>query len=324
MSYYNKYSSIPLHESTDFLKYICSISEINPDDFESGKDMAVFSANSTNLNFMLNLPKDKLENVLKFGTMSGNNFVFTGNDGEKYRNIFGAIVPERKVQALKKLSFIMGRLLIGFFINRFADMKLSKFTINKLSNNMKNKKFVHHLQSEIQKVYKKHTSYSPCNASQFKSTPIFNYMLAEYRNRSVEEVAKKVSIKSFDALITAIASNAVTLPASGLLAIPIKALMTYAGVRLNGFGAVYHLITDLGGQVIKMDLILANDGFRLSNMAIFCFDKNGKLIQVDIKDPPYDSYKLTHEEIKSILRKFSKSLNLDIFKKEVKQLCPSM
>lgn len=321
MSYYSKYTSTPTNIDTEFIKTVCKIGEIDWNALNSRKDLSKINRLSTELNFLVNIKSINYDRIEKISKMTGSNFVFTGKDGEKYRSIFGAIIPERKVQALKKLSFIMSKLLLGFFINRFADMKLSKFTISMINRNQKNKEFVRFLRNEIESVYKKHPTYTACNAAQFKNTPIYNYMLAEYRNKNAEDIAKNVSVKAFDALITAIVSNAVNLPAGGLFAIPVKMLLTYAGVRLNGFGAMYHLITDLGGQVIKMDLILANDGFRLTNMAIFCFDKNGKMIQVDIKDPPQESYRLTLKEMKEILRKYTNSLNLDIFKKEAKQLC---
>ena len=331
MSYYSKYTCTPILEDTDFKNFLDDILRNEWDTLKSRQEISIINKINTPLNFFLNMSGDKIERSYDMGVASGyntpldekNTKTFKGTDGEEYITIFGALVPVRKIKALKKLTFIMGRLLIGFLINRFADMKLSKFTINKLSNNMKNKKFVKHLQQEIQGVYKKHPNYSPCNESQFKKTPIYNYMLAEYRDKTSEEVLKKVSIKSFDILIGVIVSDLVPLPGSNLLAIPIRAALTYAGVRLNGLGSIYHLVTDLGGQVMKMDLILAKDGFRLSNMAIFCFNKESNLIQVDIKDPPYDTYKMTTKEAKEILNKYINSTDLKIFKRGVKELCPA-
>lgn len=325
MSYYSKYTSIPILEDVDIENFIKREFQFDPNVLTSKHKMHDFNKSMTNLDFILKMSGEKMETFDTISTYSGYNTLMgttiKGNDGEEYISIFGTLIPVRKVKALKTLTFVMGRLLLGFLINRFVDMKLSKFTINTLTRNMRNKKFVDHLRSEIAKVYLKNKNYTPCSGSQFKDTDIFNYMLAEYRDKTAQEIAKKVTVKSFDILISVIVSDAVNIPAGGLLAIPLKALMTYAGINLNGFGAVYHLVTDLGGQAISMDLILHRSGFVLNNMSIYCFNKYNDLIEVPIKEPPYDTYKLTVKEAKQILSKFSKAYDINIFKKDVKKLC---
>lgn len=310
MGYYNKYISIPLHEEELQNDYLKSILPIDALKLKSKRDKTYKPINIKNNKDLISLAYSK-----DFKTET-----FIGPDGKEYRYVLGMIVPEKKIRALKNIALITGKLLIGFIIVRFADMQLSKFTINTLSNNMKNKKFKEFLQSEIQRVYKENPTLSPCSGEQFKNTPIYNYMLAEWRDRNAQDIAKKLTAKVIDNLITIIVSDAITLPGSSVFAIPVKAMLTYAGVRMEGMGAMYNLITDINGHTISMKLILTKYGFKLTDLRMYCFDKYGNMIEKDLKDPPYDTYKLDNDDIKKILNKFGKSNNLDLFKEEVKKI----
>lgn len=310
MGYYSRYITVPIHEQQIQNEYLRSILPIESLKLKSKQHKPYKSLNIKNNNDLLSLACSK-----DFKTES-----FKGPDGKEYVYVLGMIIPEKKIRALKNIALISAKLIIGFLIVKFVDMQLSKFTINKLSNNMKNKKFKEFLQSEIKRVYDKNPSLRPCSGKQFKETPIYNYMLAEWRDRNGEEIAKKLTAKVIDNLITIIVSDAFKLPGSSIFALPVKAMLTYSGVRMEGMGALYNLVTEVNGQTISMKLIMTEYGLKLTDLRLYCFDKHGNMIEKNLKDPPYDSYKLDTQDIKQILRKFGKSNNLDLFKEEVKKL----
>ena len=310
MGYYTRYVRVPVQENSISNEYLNSILPIEALRLKSKRDKTYKPIKLKNINDVISLAYSD-----SFKTES-----FTGPDGKEYRYVLGMIVPEKKIRALQKIALISCKLFIGFLIVKFADMQLSKFTINKISKNMKNKRFVEFLKNEIKRIYDKHPDYRPCSGEQFKKTPIYNYMLAEWRNRNSQEIARKLTAKVIDNLISIIVSDAIKLPGSSVFAIPIKAMLTYAGVKMEGMGALYNLVTEINGQTMSMKLILAKEGFKLTDFRLYCFDKYGNMIEKDMKDPPYDSYRLETNDMKEILNKFGKSNDLELFKKEVKRL----
>lgn len=312
MSYFKKYTSTKPYEDEEICNYLISLLPKSPSKLDS-YEYIINKQGKINANIDLDNLKKILNDKLSY---------YSSMLDEPLKKIMKVYdLPEEKLWIVKRLLFLTTKMIIGKFIVTFTDTQLSKFTMNKLSKNFKNKQFVNFLENEIDNVFKLHPNYLRCNGKQFIDTPIFNYMLAEWRDKELEDNAKLLGIKALDSAITAIVSNAVPLPGSSILAIPLKMAMTYCGFKFGQIGSLSNIAVDLNGNAISMGFILTPTGFRITNTLLYCFKPNGKLIAVPLKDPPERAYKLTVQDAKQILKDSinDKENNFDSIKQEVEK-----
>lgn len=222
-----------------------------------------------------------------------------------------------KGEAAKIILVFTSKLLLGHLITLFVDMQLSKFTVNVIRENQKNKKLFRYIKSQIDLVYHKHPDYVSCSAEEFSKSSIYDYMISEWREKSNKERAKLLAYKSIDALITVIVSDIVPVPGSSTLAIPVKMLLSYMGVR-GIIGSLYNIALEIDGNTISFGVDLRPDGFLLTNLILYTFNAEKKLIGTYLPDPPEHYYQITNDDIDEILDRYGEDTNLDILRKEIK------
>lgn len=228
----------------------------------------------------------------------------------------GKPTDEEVLAATKLLCTTLVKLFVGAILIQFADAKLSKFALNTIRKNEKNTKLFEFINKEIEEVYKKHKDYRPCSGKEFMKTNVFDYMVAEWRDKTAKEKAKLAGYKTIDGTIIALASR-VPVPGSALLAIPIKMMLVYVGCDI-GLGAIYNLAVDIDGHVLSIGINYKPVGFTLSNIILYSFNKKNKLVGTYLKNPPENLYQITEEDAKKILDKYGKDSGLDVLKKWVK------
>jgi len=222
-----------------------------------------------------------------------------------------------KEEAAKVLLTFTAKILLGHLITLFVDMQLSKFTVNTIRKNQKNKKLFKYINSQVDLVYHKHPDYTSCNAEEFMKSSIFDYMISEWREKTAKERLKLLSYKSIDALITVLVSDIVPVPGSSTLAIPVKMVLSYLGVR-GVIGSLYNIALEIDGNTISFGVDLRPNGFLLTNLILYTFNQDKKLIGTYLPDPPEKYYQITDEDIDEILDKYGEDQNLDILRKEIK------
>lgn len=222
-----------------------------------------------------------------------------------------------KEEAAKTLLKFTAKILLGHLITLFVDIQLSKFTVNVIRENQKNKRLFKYIKSQVDLVYHKHPDYMSCSAEEFSKSSIFNYMIAEWREKTAKERAKLLAYKSIDSLITIVVSDIVPIPGSSTLAIPVKMVLSYIGVR-GIIGSLYNIALEIDGNTISFGVDLRPDGFLLTNLILYTFNPEKKLIGTYLPDPPEHYYQITQDDIDDILDRYGEDSNLDILRKEVK------
>lgn len=235
------------------------------------------------------------------------------------RSLNKSNISEEKKEALVNLFVCFVKVMIGQFIIKFTDAKLSELTINKITKNLKNKEFVDYLEKEIRRVYQAHPEYRTCNADEFEKTDAFNYFLANFRDRSNIEIIKDGISTFVDVLMGILTTRLITLPGSIIATIPLKMLLGYCGVRIGL--SVYNILFEYRGRVMSMGLEFTSNGFIISNTVLYSFkiDDDGSelLVQSNLKTPPQHTYELTKDDIKEILKKYGDDSDLTSIKKAV-------
>lgn len=283
MSYFKKYPCGVILEESDFVEYLNSYINIQP-----------------------------LEPSIK--QLAGPN--------QPYNNIYqySPPIPQHKMtreEAVIVLATIGAKILIGHLIVLFVDLKLSQYTVNIVRQNQRNKKLFNFINSQVELVYRKYPNYKSCNAKEFMKTSIFQYMLAEWRDKTAKERFKLLGYKSADAAITALVSNAIPIPGSPIFAIPVKMVMSYCGVR-GIIGSLTNIALEIDGNTISFGLDVGPNGWVFSNLVLYAFNSEKKLVGISLKDPPESYYQVTNKDIEEIIHKYGDDTNLDSIKKEVK------
>lgn len=222
-----------------------------------------------------------------------------------------------KEEAVIFLAKFSTKLILGHFLSYFIDMQLSKFTVNVIRKNQQNKLLFDYINKQVDMVYRRNPDYTSCSAKAFMQTPIYDYMLAEWREKSAKERAKLLAYKSIDNMITIAVGDAVPLPGSSVLALPIKMLLSYCGVR-GVIGSLYNIALEIDGNTLSFGVDFRPDGFLLTNIILYTFNKEHRLIGTYLPDPPDKYYQITQEDIDKILKKYGDDANIDVFKKEIK------
>ena len=137
------------------------------------------------LNENKNLEKYVHDLVLKQASKANSEVVNTGNPSSN--STPSQPSEEEVLEATKLLCATLVKAFVGYFIIMFVDAKLSKFAVNTIKRNQENKPLFDFISKEVEAVYRKHRDYTPCSGEQFKKTSIFNYMLAEWRDKTAKE-----------------------------------------------------------------------------------------------------------------------------------------
>ena len=227
--------------------------------------------------------------------------------------------PKSKEEAVKTIVAITAKLFIGHFITLFVDTKLSKFAVNTIQKHSRNKPLFDFVQHQVDMVYKKHPDYKPCNAKKFMDSSIFDYFLSEWRDKTNKERAKLFGYKTIDNAITIIVGDVIPLPGSSVLAIPVKMALTYCGCDI-GLGSVYNIAVEINGNTIAFGVNYRPIGFTLTNLILYSFNGEDKLIGIHLKNPPEHLYQITKDDAEKILEKFGDTSDLSKVKKEVKRI----
>ena len=240
------------------------------------------------------------------------------NSGQKSN---GWIVqnPQNNTEAVKTIVAVLTKFFIGHFITLFVDTKLSEFAVRTIHRHKRNKPLFDFIQHQVDQVYRKHPDYTPCNAQQFMKTSIFDYFLSEWRDKTNKERAKLFAYRSLDNAITIVVGDVIPLPGSAVLAVPIKMALTYCGCDI-GLGSVYNIAVELDGNTIAFGVNYRPVGFTLTNIILYTFNKEGKLIGNHLKNPPENLYQITKDDAEKILEKFGDTSDLSKLKKEVKRI----
>ena len=124
---------------------------------------------------------------------------FTKNlNYNQYPNGNRAANIERLRQAIKNISMSLAKLVIGMIIERFVSNKVDAFALKVIKNNENNKQLINFIDREINTIIKKHPDYKRCTLEQFKKTTMFNYMLADWRDKDLRQIALEARKHVFD------------------------------------------------------------------------------------------------------------------------------
>ena len=286
MGYLASYSCVGIHESFDIAEFV--------------KKRALESASKPNLRGIKSLQQDQTQNP-------------ESNSGWIKQN------PETKAEAVKTIVAVMAKLFIGHFITLFVDTKLSEFAVRTIQKHQRNKPLFDFVQRQVDSVYRNHPDYTPCNAQQFMDSSIFDYFLSEWRDKTAKERAKLFAYRSLDNAITIAISDAIPLPGSSVLAVPFKMALTYCGCSI-GLGSVYNIAVEVDGNTIAFGVDYRPIGFTLTNLILYTFNGEGKLIGNHLKNPPERLYRITKDDAERILEKFGDTSDLSVLKDEVKRV----
>lgn len=209
---------------------------------------------------------------------------------------------EKIRQAIKNMSLVIGKIVIGMIIERFVDNKVNNFALKVIKNSESNKGLTDFIDNEIERIRTKHPEYKRCTMEQFKNTSIFNYVISEWRDKDTREIAIQARKHIFDSAIAAILGEGIPIPGSTVLMYPIKAALQYMGLDIGS--SITELIVNYRTHCLSMGIHLRPIGYVLNNIILYSFKENGKLVASNLKDPPEDLYKINHNEAKKILNKY--------------------
>jgi len=295
MAYFETFSCVGIHESDDLVQFI--------------KNKALDSAGAPELKSLKSFQQQQGQNPQPQNPPQQGN----GGSGWIKQN------PQTKEEAVKTIVAISAKLLIGHFITLFVDTSLSKFAVRTVRKHQRNKPLFDFIQHQVDMVYKKHPDYTPCNAKKFMDTSIFEYFLSEWRDKTAKEKAKLFAYRSLDNAITIVVGDIIPLPGSSVLAIPIKMALTYCGCDI-GLGSVYNIAVEINGNTIAFGVNYRPIGFTLTNLILYTFNGQNKLIGTHLKNPPEKLYQITTADAEKILQKFGANKDLTLLRKEVKRI----
>lgn len=286
MGYLANYSCIPIHESFDIVEFV--------------KKRALESASKPKLGDVKSLQPDQTQNPQSDSSWIKQN-------------------PQTKEEAVKTMVAVMAKLFIGHFITLFVDTKLSAFAVRTIQKHQRNKPLFDFVKRQVDDVYRKHPDYTPCDAQAFMDSSIFDYFLSEWRDKTAKERAKLFAYRSLDNAITIAIGDVVPLPGSSVLAIPFKMALTYCGCDI-GLGSVYNIAVEVDGNTIAFGVNYRPIGFTLTNLILYTFNGEGKLIGNHLKNPPEKLYRITKSDAEQILERFGDTSDLNDLKEEVKRV----
>lgn len=220
--------------------------------------------------------------------------------------------PEEIRAAVFNIVRVIGKFIIGRFITCFVEKEVYKFAIRTIKKHEGNKALFGFIDKEIQSVYSRHEDYRNCTIREFEKTSIFAYMMAEWRDKTLKEKGKTFGYYIIDNAITTLVVKTIPLPGSSVLAIPVKAYLSYLGLHIGT--NITNLIVGLNKETLSVGINYRPMGFVLNNINLFTFNSGNNLIATRLKDPPEDIYKISTEDAKKILNKYKDE---EILKKDI-------
>lgn len=215
------------------------------------------------------------------------------------------LTHEEAVEIVKNLSLAIGRLIVTRFITLFVDEKMSKLAIDKITQNSKNAKLMSFIKKQTEMIYKKHPNAHSITLKQFMDSGIWEYSIAEFRDKTIKENAKKISIKAIDSLINAICNVESPWPINIVLAIPVKAILVYCGFNI-GITGLTNIAVHTNNNTYIMGINYRPCGFTISNIQVFTRNEKETLIAYDLPDPPEELYRITKQDVDDVFEKYSK------------------
>lgn len=247
-------------------------------------------------------------NEYDLNTKYDNNLSFYKN---KMKHISTAQVPidperaariERLRQAIRNMSGILGKIVIGLIIHLFVRHKIKNFTLQFIKESEKNKQLVRFIEKEIEKVYAKHPEYEICTLEQFKKTSMFNYIASEWRDKDTRQVSLHIRKHAVEIATEVILTEAIPIPGSTALIYPTIAMLYYMGLDFGT--SIMEVIVNFNSYCLSIGINLRPIGFVLNNLVLYSFKDKTKLVGTDLTDPPEDLYKVTVAEAKEFVKKY--------------------
>lgn len=246
------------------------------------------------------------DKVLKFSNQDIHTLNMNNMTPEKAEKI------ARIRKAIRAMSLVIAKIIIGSIVEKFVDNKVNNFAIKVIAKKKENENLIKFLNKEITEVYNKHPEYKTCTLEQFKKTSIYEYIVSEWRDKNINEIALQARKHAFNSAIMAFLAEAIPIPGSTILMYPIKAALHYLGFNIGT--SITELIISFNSHCLSMGINLRPIGYILNNITLYSFKDKNKLVATNLKDPPEDLYKITNEDAKRILKKYEDSalINRDI------------
>ena len=226
--------------------------------------------------------------------------------------------PQNRQEAIRTLSIIGLKVIVNHITGILVDMNLSKYTINTLKKHKKNEKLFNFINNEVKDVFKANPGYRPCSAKQFEKTNMWQFLLSEWRNKSGKDKAHYVARHSFDNLVSIVLADIIPIPGAATIISPIlKSALQYIGADLL-LRPLYNIVVEIDGNTLSFGLTYKPVGFAFTDITLYTFNKEGKLVASHLKNPPESLYRITEKDARGILNKMGWDASLDRLKSEVK------
>ena len=256
--------------------------------------LAPDSENSNNMDTVGNMAKADKNPFLKYPKDSSKIFSL------KYR-----VFDDKYEEALRRAAILSAKLIISQFLYVFMIKSMNKYGAFILDKNKKNTKMIAAIQKEVDAVYKKCPTYSPCSIESFARSSYWKRMTAKYRDKSAKDIAELFGWKTLNAVVRTAVRHIWKSPFSKLIVPPVKIMLAFVGVPF-GIGTVCNLAfsIDDGKNTIGIGLDFKPSGFRISSLVLFTWSKDRRLIQTKLTPPPYNTYRISTKDAKEIMEKF--------------------
>ena len=221
---------------------------------------------------------------------------------------YAKAVIQRKI--LIHLSKIVAKQLLKMFIVR----NLEKLAVNKLDKHFHNGQVTDWFDQQIEKVYQENPNYQPLSIEEFKKTSIWQRNAAEWRDKTKNQIIRRLSYRMLTILITILCAK-IPLPGAFLYSIPARIILAYIGIRI-AFGSISHMVVQHGKDSLILGISLTKAGFEITNPELFVRRKSDqKIVRIFLPDPPKKIYEITEQDIHEIEKE---NASLDQIKKELK------
>ena len=212
-----------------------------------------------------------------------------------------------QVERLTAMMYTISKILIGHIVTKFIDIELSRIATAMIVRKPSNEKMYQFIAKSIDDIYKKDPKLHAIPLEKFKKTGLINYNMSNFRERSLDDVLMQVKSVGVQTAIQTLVKLLFPIPFSWMVAFPIEMMLTYI------------VLVELEGNSIVLGVSYVREGFKLSNLVLYCEDDKEKVYRKKLPDPPRSSYKLTVHDAKKILQEYTDK-NDAKFKKAIKDV----
>ena len=223
-----------------------------------------------------------------------------------------------QVERLTAMMYTISKILIGHIVTKFIDIELSRIATAMIVRKPSNEKMYQFISKSIDEIYKKDPKLHAIPLDKFKKTGLINYNMSNFRERSLDDVLMQVKSVGVQTAIQTLVKLLFPIPFSWMVAFPIEMMLTYIGIDI-GYGSLYNMLVELEGNSIVLGVSYVREGFKLSNLVLYCEGDKEKVYRKKLPDPPRSSYKLTVHDAKKILQEYTDK-NDAKFKKAIKDV----